>query len=100
VRTVFPDFPRLPVKTDQEIALEGVRGFMRAVNEVCVRRRCLPGEIVAEDLLGSGVNLIATAAMTECGAGVEGNAGGEVYGIEDVGVSCAGRTAGDGEEDV
>ena len=69
VATAFPDFPRLPVKTDREIPLERAFEYMEAVDEVWVRTRRLPGEVVAEDLLGSGVNLLATAAMTECGAG-------------------------------
>jgi CxxC motif-containing protein len=71
VKTVFPDFPRLPVKTDREIPLERVYEYMKAVNGVCVRTRCLPGEIVSYDLLNTGVNLLATAAMTGCDGGTK-----------------------------
>ena len=75
VCTAFPDFPRLPVKTDQEIPLERVHEYMRAVNVICVRERRQPGEVVAGDLLGRGVNLIATAAMSGCAAGMGAGGG-------------------------
>lgn len=71
VSTVFPDFPRLPVKTDREIPLERVHEYMEEVNEVYVRTRLLPGETVAGNLLGTEVNLLATAAMTGRGCGIE-----------------------------
>jgi len=71
VRTVFTDFPRLPVKTNREIPLGEVREYMKAINSVLVRKRCIPGDVVVRNLMNRGVDLLATAAMDACGLGRE-----------------------------
>ena len=63
VRTAFRDFPRLSVKTDAEVPLADIFAFMREINAVEVRERLVPGNVVKEDLLGSGINLVATCDM-------------------------------------
>lgn len=63
VRTCFPDFPLLPVRTDGEVPLESIFEIMQVVNTIIVKSRLQPGDIVLEDLPGSEVALIATDDM-------------------------------------
>ena len=63
VRTAFRDFPLLSVKTDAEVPLADIFAFMREINLVEVRERLVPGNVVKENLLGSGINLVATCDM-------------------------------------
>lgn len=64
VKTVFNDFPRLPVKTDREIPLDDVFKYMSEINKILVEKRLHPGDTVYENLLGNNVKLLATADMT------------------------------------
>jgi CxxC motif-containing protein len=64
VKTSFPDFPRLPVKTDKEIPLGDVFECMSEINAIVVDKRLKPGDVVSESLLGTDVKLLATADMT------------------------------------
>ena len=64
VKTTFKDFPRLPVRTDREIALRDVFKYMEVINRIEVETRMKPGDIVEEGLLGREVNLTATADMS------------------------------------
>jgi len=59
VKTVFPDMPRLPVKTSKDIPLENVFCFMERINSVTLRER-IPhgGEIDCE--LPGGARLVVT----------------------------------------
>ncbi|MBN2651586.1 MAG: DUF1667 domain-containing protein [Spirochaetales bacterium] len=60
VATVFDDFPRLPVRTESDVDLDKIFDFMREINLIKVDRRLKVGDIVADNLLGLGVRLIAT----------------------------------------
>lgn len=61
VRTVFAAAPVLPVRTAGEIPKESVADAMRAINAVLVKEPVGVGDIVLKDLLGSGVDVIATS---------------------------------------
>ena len=63
VKTIFKDFPRLPVRTDKEVPLEKVFELMMSINKIVIRKRLKPGDIIASDITGKGVNLIATDNM-------------------------------------
>ncbi len=65
VRTIFADFPRLPVRTSREIPLGEMFRYMEAVNRLVCDKRAAVGEVVAKGLLGTDVDLIATDDMTE-----------------------------------
>lgn len=56
-------WPRLPVRTTGEIPRDQVLEACRALHEVRVRAPVRLGEIVAEDLLGSGCDVVATRDM-------------------------------------
>ncbi len=66
VRTVFDDFPRLPVKTDRDIDLQAFSAVMKLVDSIMVTRRMLPGEVISPCVYEDGagrVALIATGYM-------------------------------------
>jgi CxxC motif-containing protein len=63
VRTAFDDFPVVPVKTSGDIPLEKIFSFMKIINDVKVSERLKPGDVIIENLLDSGVDLVATANM-------------------------------------
>ena len=62
VRTVFPYLPALPVKTKGEMAKALIPAVIRALAGVTVTRALSAGETVAENVLGTGVDVIACAA--------------------------------------
>jgi CxxC motif-containing protein len=61
VRTSFPGVPVLPVRTDGEIPKGKIRELMNYINGIIINRPMGIGEAVAEDILGLGVNVIATS---------------------------------------
>jgi CxxC motif-containing protein len=61
VRTVFPETPVLPVRTDGEIPKGKMRDLVKAVNSVTVTEPLGIGEAVLKDALGLGVNVIASS---------------------------------------
>lgn len=61
VATVFPDTPRLPVKTLAEIPKEQVWEAMRAIRAAKVTKRLRMGDVVLPGVCGT--DIIATATM-------------------------------------
>ncbi len=67
VRTVFPDLPRLPVRTSSDIPLSEIFRFMEMINGVTLDRRIPHGAEIDCSLPG-GVKLIITGdPRRECG---------------------------------
>lgn len=64
VRTIFKEFPVLPVRTDGVIDKDSVFEAMKVINAVTVDKKLKRGDIVIENLLGQSVNVIATSDMT------------------------------------
>lgn len=52
--------PRLPVKTDGAIDKLLVKDAVRQLNDVTVKAPVKTGDIILENVLGSGVNFVAT----------------------------------------
>ena len=65
VKTVFNDFPRLPVKTDREVPLKDIFLFMEEINSVVVEERMKPGDFVLKEMRNTDINLVATNEMSE-----------------------------------
>lgn len=60
VKTIFEEYPRLPVKTQGEIPLNLVSQAMKEINHVLVREKVESGHIILENVCNTGVNIIST----------------------------------------
>ncbi|MDR1893978.1 MAG: DUF1667 domain-containing protein [Spirochaetales bacterium] len=61
VKTIFPGAPVLPVRTDAEIPKARMREFRKALNEALVSEPLGIGEVVCQNFLGLGANVIASS---------------------------------------
>ena len=61
VRTVFPDSPVVSVRTAGEIEKAKLLEVSSALGRVLVNKRIHAGEVVAENICGTGVNVICTS---------------------------------------
>lgn len=57
-RTIFPDIPVVPVRTEKEIPKHLMKDAVRAISEIVIDRHMQIGETVAADILNTGVNVI------------------------------------------
>lgn len=65
VKTNSEQYPRLPVKTAQSIPKNMQMQVMMCLNEVCVDLPILVGTTIVENVLGTGVNIVATMTLEE-----------------------------------
>lgn len=63
VATKYKDFPVLPVITDGEILKSQIPELMNLIKGLYITKPLKYGEIVAENILNSGVNLVASATV-------------------------------------
>ena len=61
VRTSLAGVPVLPVRTSGEIPKAKIRDIMNCINTICINRPLGIGETVMENILGLGVDIIATS---------------------------------------
>ena len=61
VRTVFPDVPVLPVRVSAEIPKDRIFDVMKEINSFLLEKHVARGEAVIENVLGLGVDIIATS---------------------------------------
>ena len=61
VRTAFPGVPVLPVRVSAEIPKNRIFDVMQAVNRTTVTARLGRGDVVLKNVLGLGVDVIATS---------------------------------------
>lgn len=61
VRTVFPEVPVIPVRVSMEIPKERIFDVMKQINQVTVDQICGTGDVVIENVLGLGVDVIVTS---------------------------------------
>ncbi|HAX40639.1 MAG TPA: molybdopterin oxidoreductase [Clostridiales bacterium] len=61
VRTAFPDSPVVSVRTDGEIEKGKLIDVAKALGQVIVDQRVKIGDIIAENICGTGVNIICTS---------------------------------------
>ena len=74
VRTVFHDMPALPVRTKGEVPKEMIPEIIRVLASVLVSRRIGIGETIAANILGSGIDVIATSNQLKSAKESEENA--------------------------
>lgn len=58
--------PRLPVKTAEPIPKGKIFEAMDVINNVIVEAPVKTGDIVVENLLGLGINVVSTRTMDKC----------------------------------
>jgi CxxC motif-containing protein len=63
VKTIYKEFPRLPVRTDKEIDIINIFAVMKEINKVEINHPVHGGEIIVSNILNTGVNIIATSDM-------------------------------------
>lgn len=61
VRTIFPDAPVVSVRTEGEIEKSKLIDAAKALGQLIVDHRIKIGDIVAENICGTGVNVICTS---------------------------------------
>lgn len=61
VSTVFPEVPVLPVRVSSDIPKEKIFDVMKKINSTVVSERIGRGGTVIENVLGLGVDVIATS---------------------------------------
>ena len=61
VRTVFSDVPVLPVRVSAEIPKDRIFDVMKEINSFLLEKHVARGETVIENVLGLGVDIIATS---------------------------------------
>lgn len=63
VKTVFAGCPVLPVRVSDDIPKEKIFDVMREINAVTLRERIGRGDVVIENVLGLGVDVISTSDL-------------------------------------
>lgn len=63
VATSFPEAPVLPVRVSADIPKSRIFDVMNEINSVTVTKRLRRGDIVIKDVLGLGVDIIATSDL-------------------------------------
>ena len=61
VKTAFPDVPVLPVKVSREIPKNRIFDVMREIAGVTVTQPLGTGDVVIENVLGLGADIVVTA---------------------------------------
>ena len=61
VRTSFEEVPVLPVRVSKEIPKEKIFDIMKEINKVVVTKRKGTGDVVIENVLGLGADVIITS---------------------------------------
>lgn len=63
VATTFSEMPVLPVRTNGEIPKAKIEELMTLINSIVVDKKVKKGDIIAENIVGTSVNLIATESV-------------------------------------
>ncbi|MCL2221815.1 MAG: DUF1667 domain-containing protein [Oscillospiraceae bacterium] len=104
VRTNFPDIPVISVRTDGEIPKGMLMRAMHELKDIVVKDELACGDVIVENLLGSGVPVIITSgALKQVGAELENKnvqLGGDIsVGSPDNVVTAMPSATATGEED-
>lgn len=63
VKTVFPEAPVLPVRVSTDIPKEKIFDVMKEINAVTLTERIGRGDVIIENVLGLGVDVISTSSL-------------------------------------
>ncbi len=67
VKTVFSDIPRVSVKTDQPIPKGLIFKAMKEINQVVIDKEMAIGEVLIENILDTGANIVLTKPCKKVG---------------------------------
>lgn len=65
VKTAFPAVPVISVRTSREIPKERIFDVMREINSLCITHPTGRGEVILQNVLGLGTDIIVTADWPE-----------------------------------
>ena len=65
VKTAFPAVPVISVRTSREIPKERIFDVMREINCLCITHPTGRGEVILQNVLGLGADIIVTADWPE-----------------------------------
>jgi|AntAceMinimDraft_17_1070374.scaffolds.fasta_scaffold03509_5 CxxC motif-containing protein len=60
VKTIYPELPRISVKTDKPIPKGLIYDIMEKINETIISKPMAIGEILIENILDTGSNIVLT----------------------------------------
>lgn len=60
IKTVFPDLPRVSVKTDKPIPKESIYKIMDIINAYVLDKHADIGEILIKNIMGTNANIVLT----------------------------------------
>ena len=63
VKTAFSQCPVLPVRVSADIPKDKIFDVMEEINKVTVTEKIARGDVVIENVLGLGADVIATSSM-------------------------------------
>jgi CxxC motif-containing protein len=63
VKTVFPEMPRASVKTSEAIPKGMLYQAMEVINQVVIDKEMNIGEVVVQNILNTGVDVVLTKAV-------------------------------------
>ncbi len=66
VSTISTIHPRLPVRTSGKIPREMIFPAMKAIRKIMVEKPAVPGDVVVEDFLELGIDLISSGVWNGC----------------------------------
>lgn len=65
VNTIYKEMPRLPVRTDGLIPKSKIFNVMREISKVVITNHVDINEVIIENVLNTGVNIISTSSLIE-----------------------------------
>lgn len=65
VNTIYKEMPRLPVRTDGLIPKSKIFNVMREISKVVITNHVHINEVIIENVLNTGVNIISTSSLIE-----------------------------------
>lgn len=63
IKTVYSDVPVIPVRVSGEIPKSRIFDVMEEINKICITSPVKRGDVVIPDVLGLGVDVIATSSI-------------------------------------
>lgn len=69
--TAFPDVPVIPVRVSKEIPKDRIFDVMDEINKLLVSKRVKRGDVLIENVLGLGADVIATSSVLADGQSSE-----------------------------